>query len=551
MARLLPGQLLGGTSYEVVRELAAGGMGVVYEVEHIRLQKRYVAKIVQEDIENDAEALARIEREAKVLARMSHPNIVQVHDAGMTGDKTRYLIMEKLEGYDLRRWMKTRHVTTAEALGITAEVLDALAYLHAHGVVHRDIKPANVFMANQAGAAVIKVLDFGIVHLFDVRAEGERGLTKTGMFLGTLEYAAPEQMQGKPASPATDVYAAGLLLFELVAGKGPFDGDPGLGLSRCFKPAPVLADVVAAPRELSDLIARALDRDPAARPTASALAQDLRRLGAELPAPPSDRREDDPIAAEVEDLLLNIGRDGERPAAAPAAPVSVALLPTEAPVPATTQPHPAPMTTMGDAPTPARDPATAPLPLAAPRSSMAHATPLGDASPRPVAIQVAPSVESAASASRPTTWSAAALTIGGGVLGAALVLGVVVHSKTRSASAEDAPSALPVALTSAAAVAAPVAEASPPPPPTREIADAPPPPPREIADAPPPQESAEASPSPIASRSPARKPAAAAPSARRPTTRKVSEEGYLLMPDERRAPSEKKASSDGYMPTLK
>jgi eukaryotic-like serine/threonine-protein kinase len=301
---LRPGQMLEGTSYQVVREIGAGGMGVVYEIEHVRLRKRYVAKVIHDQIRNEEGAAKRMEREAQVLAAISHPNIVQVHDVGTTADGVSYFVMEKLEGVDLRHTMKKHGVRRTRSIEIIADVLEALDYVHRRGIVHRDIKPENIFLAEQPQGTVTKVLDFGIVHIFDSDGRVSQGrITKTGGFVGTLYYAAPEQMQGKAAGPPNDVYAAGLVLFELLAGKGPFDDDPGVGLSRCFKVAPLLSEIVPnTPPELSAIIARALEQDPARRPPAGALASELRRVSAELRAAPG-AAEDEAIRAEVDDLL--------------------------------------------------------------------------------------------------------------------------------------------------------------------------------------------------------------------------------------------------------
>jgi serine/threonine-protein kinase len=312
--------MLEGTPYQLVREIGAGGMGVVYEVEHVRLKKHYVAKVIHEQIQNEDGAHKRMEREAQVLAGLSHPNVVQVHDVGTTQDGVAYFVMEKLDGIDLRRTMKKRGVTRTRAIAIMIDVLDALDYVHRRGVVHRDIKPENIFLAEQLNGVVTKVLDFGIVHIFDGDGRVSQGrITKTGGFVGTLYYAAPEQMQGKPAGPANDVYAAGLVLFELLAGKGPFDDDPGVGLSRCFKPAPTLAETAASPRELSDVVAKALEQDPDRRPTAGALAAELRSVGAALKAALGGADED-PVRAEVDDLLRHMAPvDTSAPAPRPAA----------------------------------------------------------------------------------------------------------------------------------------------------------------------------------------------------------------------------------------
>lgn len=336
MGALRPGQRLEGTSYQVVREIGAGGMGVVYEIEHVRLKKRYVAKVIHDQIRNEDGAARRMEREAQVLAAINHPNIVQVHDVGATSDGVSYFVMEKLEGVDLRSTMRLG-LTRIRAIEIITDVLDALDYVHRQGIVHRDIKPENVFLSEQPTGTVTKVLDFGIVHIFDRDGRvSQSRITKTGGFVGTLYYAAPEQMQGKAAGPPNDVYAAGLVLFEMLAGRGPFDDDPGVGLSRCFKPAPLLSELVPnAPPALTDAVAKALEQEPARRPSAGALANELRAAAAALRSAPG-AAEDEAIRAEVHDLLRHMAPPAEIPAPRPAAgrlptpPESAALAPSGA-----------------------------------------------------------------------------------------------------------------------------------------------------------------------------------------------------------------------------
>jgi serine/threonine-protein kinase len=285
-------------------------MGIVYEVEHVRLRKRYVAKVIHEQIRGDETAPKRMEREAQVLADINHPNVVQVHDVGVTPDGTSYFVMEKLEGHDLRRAMKEGMLSTSRAVGIAVDMLDALEHVHRRGIVHRDIKPENIFLATMPTGVVTKVLDFGIVHIFDGERVSQARITKTGGFVGTLYYAAPEQMQGQSAGPPNDVYATGLVLFEMLVGRGPFDDDPGVGLSRCFKPAPRLPTSERIPPALADAVASALEQDPAKRPAAGALASRLRQALSTLTTDPGPVA-DNPRGT-VENLLVNLDVGGPR-----------------------------------------------------------------------------------------------------------------------------------------------------------------------------------------------------------------------------------------------
>ncbi len=413
MAALQPGQMLDGTSYQVVRQLGAGGMGVVYEIEHVRLKKRYVAKVMHESFRNDEAAFKRMEREAQVLAAITHPNVVQVHDFGTTRDGVHYFVMEKLEGVDLRGAMAAP-MPRARALGIVADVLDALDYVHKRGIVHRDIKPENIFLAEQPQGTVTKVLDFGIAHIFDADGRiSHARITKTGGFTGTLYYAAPEQMQGKPTGPATDVYAAGLVLFELLAGKGPFDDDPGVGLSRCFKPAPRLTEIVRIPTEVSDAVAGALEQDPAARPAAGTLAATLRRL-ASLPNLASAGDNDVPPSPDVDELLRAMpvhtsaaAPEGALPAsivgpdtAAPATPVMQGSPPRPAAASEEIQPT---VASPGIAPG-MSTPGPIPSPMAAPAPGrQLHSTPVRPGSSPGVPPFAAPTPSPAHAASMPSS----------------------------------------------------------------------------------------------------------------------------------------------------
>ncbi len=264
---LQPGAELRGTQYRVIRRVGAGGMGAVFEIEHVRLKKRLVAKTLHPGLRTRDDFLTRMETEAQTLARIAHPNIVAVHDLGVTSDGIPFFVMEKLEGSDLRRLLRSRrYLDLDDALMIVEDILEALAHAHREGVVHRDIKPENIFLARSGTETITKVLDFGIVKVMD----DPRNLTGQ-RFLGTPQYASPEQLRGEAATEKTDLYAVGCVLFELVTGHRPFKGPTPRDymMQHLSQPAPTLASVAqnAFPKALEEIVASALAKDPAKRPS--------------------------------------------------------------------------------------------------------------------------------------------------------------------------------------------------------------------------------------------------------------------------------------------
>jgi serine/threonine-protein kinase len=260
-----PGDMLKGTPYRVVRQIGAGGMGAVHEVEHVRLEKRYVAKTLHPGMLTRKDLVKRMEREAKILARIAHPNLVDVHDLGVTEDGFPYFVMDKLEGTDLRRLLRVRRfLSVRDALTVMEDVLEALAHAHREGVIHRDLKPENVFLAKSGAETRTKLLDFGIVHLLD----DENGLTGD-RFIGTYQYASPEQINGEKPTERSDLYSVGCMLFEMLAGRLPFIARDPSGYIEAHtkhKP-PALAELLPEiPVELSLLVAQLLEKDPKNRP---------------------------------------------------------------------------------------------------------------------------------------------------------------------------------------------------------------------------------------------------------------------------------------------
>ncbi|WP_394821227.1 protein kinase domain-containing protein [Pendulispora albinea] len=263
------GILIPGTKYKVIRRLGAGGMGTVYEVEDTNIEKRYVLKTLHASLSSRADLAERMRREARALARLEHRNIVQVITADVTADSLRltYLVMEKLNGHTLRTVLdnKTRlNVDTACRLSI--DLLNALYHAHENRIIHRDVKPENIFLHRDAdGTTVTKLLDFGIMTEADPETHTQTGHNR---FIGTLRYAAPEQLTGRPITAQTDIYAAGLCLYEIITGYGPFDdltSTAEIANAHIATLAPPISKHVRVPRQLEDIVRRALAKDPADR----------------------------------------------------------------------------------------------------------------------------------------------------------------------------------------------------------------------------------------------------------------------------------------------
>lgn len=224
---LSPGQILAG-SYQVISKIDQGGMGVVYEVLHQGLGRMQALKVIQLT-HLSRKMIARFLNEARTLARFSHPNIVRVYDIGVAQNSIGYFAMELLHGVTLEAHLNTHGALDEdEALRLFGQLLDALFYAHARGVVHRDIKPANIMLVrDDGGRLTIKVFDFGVARYF-----GELGdsiaVTTTGDVVGSPSHMSPEQALGKRVDLRTDIYSAGCVLFEMLTGEQLFRGDNAL-----------------------------------------------------------------------------------------------------------------------------------------------------------------------------------------------------------------------------------------------------------------------------------------------------------------------------------
>ncbi len=231
--------------YRIDAVLGTGGMGRVYRGEHTGIGRTVAIKVLHADLGRNREAAARFQREALASGRLDHPNIVGVSDFGVLDQGACYLVMEALEGESLgARLDRTPQLPWREAIAIMRGVLAGLRHAHDRGVVHRDIKPDNIFLALKDGELVVKILDFGIAKLYAGSGD-DPATTRAGLTVGTPAYLSPEQAVGGEITPASDLYSASIVLFEMIAGRTPFvDGDPLAMLgAHVGKPPPHLADV--------------------------------------------------------------------------------------------------------------------------------------------------------------------------------------------------------------------------------------------------------------------------------------------------------------------
>jgi serine/threonine-protein kinase len=222
--RVRPGDVLLG-KYRVERVLGQGGMGIVVAARHLNLDELYAIKVLRPEALDVPQAVERFLREARAAARLRGEHVAKVHDVGKLESGAPYMVMEYLDGSDLKKVIRTQGPLPAEeAAALMIQVCDAISEAHALGIVHRDLKPANLFLIRRPnGTPCMKVLDFGISKQLDIDAAD---LTKTGDLVGTPKYMAPEQMlRMKKADPRSDLWMIGVVLYELVTGQGPFHAD--------------------------------------------------------------------------------------------------------------------------------------------------------------------------------------------------------------------------------------------------------------------------------------------------------------------------------------
>jgi serine/threonine protein kinase len=255
--------------YRVVKKLGAGGMGEVFLAEDTRLERKIALKILPESLAQEAERMRRFVREAKSVSALNHPNIITIHEIGEI-DSTHFIATEYIEGETLHSKLKTQPFNLKTALDVAVQVASALDAAHRAGIIHRDVKPENVMIRPDG---VVKILDFGIAKLAGEQSElnldseaatAVQASTTPGMIIGTAAYMSPEQARGKQIDARSDVFSFGVVLYEMLSGKQPFEGENALDVIGSIlhkEPAPLSQTAPQLPRELQHIVEKCLRKD--------------------------------------------------------------------------------------------------------------------------------------------------------------------------------------------------------------------------------------------------------------------------------------------------
>ena len=270
--------------YTILRQLGSGGMGVVYEAEDTRLGRNVAIKFLPESLNLSPEVSERFEREAKLAASLSHPNICTVHDSGIFEGR-RFFVMELLEGQSLKALITGQPLPVEQILEVGCQIADALSAAHTKGIVHRDLKPANIVITNRGQA---KLVDFGVAMAGTAHAAADEtrvaseSLTMPGTAIGSVNYMSPEQARGEMLDGRTDLFSLGLVLYEMATGRQAFGGQTTAVVFDAIlnrDPVPVQQVNPAVPVELEHIITRALEKDRKMRyQTAADMLSELSRL---------------------------------------------------------------------------------------------------------------------------------------------------------------------------------------------------------------------------------------------------------------------------------
>ena len=316
MGEIKAGEIKSLGRYEVRGVLGKGAMGVVYDGYDARLKRRVAIKTVQTASLDEATARhysKRFEREVKAVGRLNHPNIVQVYDFGTEGSLA-YIVMEYIEGRELKDYFNAEErFELKSTLIIMTQLLEALDFAHEAGVIHRDIKPANVMIDSRG---VAKLTDFGVARITEGESD-EAEKTRAGAVIGTPSYMSPEQIQGQPIDKRTDIFSAGVVFYQLLTGRKPFDGSGWALAKKIIQDDPMWPSLLeAVPPVIDRIVARAMAKLPDARyPNARLFADALRRIAAGKPPESPDETVvmTAPAANEAEIEFWNEVKDSNDP----------------------------------------------------------------------------------------------------------------------------------------------------------------------------------------------------------------------------------------------
>lgn len=300
------GQLL-GNRYRILELIGEGGMALVYKAECVLLQRTVAVKVLRPQYSSDKEFVTRFRREAQAAASLSHPNVVNIYDVGEDAG-VHYIVMELIEGDNLKSLIrKEAPLPVNQALRIALQICEALRHAHDHNIIHRDIKPHNILLT---GDGRVKVTDFGIA-----RAISAGGFTQTGVVMGSVQYFSPEQAKGSPVGPQSDLYALGCVLYEMLTGEVPFNGESPIAIALKHiqeKPLPVQEVRPGLPPGVVRIIEKAMAKDLEERyPSAWSMIIDLRTaLG--LEGPEEERGEDYPTQILTAPVGVGEEREGKK-----------------------------------------------------------------------------------------------------------------------------------------------------------------------------------------------------------------------------------------------
>ncbi len=268
--------------YQVIGKLGAGGMAIVYKALDTVLSRPVTVKVLREQFTSDEDFIKRFRREAQAVASLSHPNIVSVYDVGKDAEQE-YIVMEFVDGQNLKEYIKEHAPLPVEqAVDIAKQICDALDHAHKHQIIHRDIKPHNILLTADGRA---KVTDFGIA-----RAASAATVTHTGTIVGSVHYFSPEQARGEVTNEQSDLYSLGIILYEMVTGELPYDGESPISIALKHmneQPTPPSVHNPSLPKNIEQVILRAINKSPEARyANAREFKQDLERIANGLDALP-------------------------------------------------------------------------------------------------------------------------------------------------------------------------------------------------------------------------------------------------------------------------